>query len=164
MIWLRLALFGLAAFFVWAAIHELSHARAARKLGATGFRFKLYPHLSGGRLVFACVSYTLPAGVLDTVGVHLAPRVPDLVASLLFPLTGFQNYLEWSGWQTALAVLAAGGVVDLLVGSLGLSASSDLRRAAVRAEAPPNALRIPGLLMVGLSVSCWAALQFGWQR
>jgi hypothetical protein len=159
-----MVLFGLGSFFLWATIHELSHAVAARwKLGAREFQFKLYPHfLENGRFVFASVAWQLPGqsqGLPGRPGVCLAPRVLDLLGVVLFPLSAPVDFLEWH--QIALAALAAGGVVDLFVGSIGWSPDSDLRQAAKLAGAEPNVLRVPGLMLVVVSVGWWACLQFG---
>ena len=158
--YLWLILFGVLSFFVWAAVHELSHAVVARwKLGARDFQFKLYPHWTvEGRFVFASVHWIPERNGLE-VGVLLAPRVPDLLAVALFPLTAPVDFLEW--WQVALGCLAGGGLVDLFVGSLGISPLSDMRLAVREAKTNPNVLRVPGMVLVAVSAGWWLCLQFG---
>jgi len=133
------------AFFTWAAIHELAHyfaARAQRSL--TLATFKIYPHKRDGRFVWASVSWDYAGPDMtprELAWVYAAPRVPDAFAVVLAPLAGFMP----EPWMAATwLVLFGAGLVDLAVGSMGISPESDLRRWAREGAIAPWVLRAGG--------------------
>jgi hypothetical protein len=119
------------AFFVWSAVHELSHyvaARCLRRLSSASF--KLYPHMQDGHFVFASVSWTYDSydqtlSPAEDALVSIAPRVPDLLAVVLAPMA----CLMPEPWiAAAWAVVVGAGLVDLAFGSIGTTSASDLQR------------------------------------
>lgn len=117
------------SFFLWSAIHECSHYFVASRFRkVVGVEFKLYPHIdpqAGFR--WAAIRW-LYLGVPPLSGeqalIFIAPRFPDLLAVILTPLVWL---MPWP-WLGALwLVLMGAGLVDLMVGSVGYNALSDLR-------------------------------------
>lgn len=165
MTFLWLALFSVASFFLWAALHEFSHGLAAKiELGSgTIVRYKLYPHfMPSGRFVFAEASWgSLSSKALEPrvkARIMLAPRVPDLVGATLFPLTAPVDFGVW--WSILLAVAAGGALVDLAVGSLGIAPDSDLRAAASTLYRSPWKFRIIGFSIAAVSVAVFLVCSF----
>lgn len=111
-------------FFLWAAIHELSHLAAiAATYGTHDWYIIPWPHRHEGYWYFAryhAVPETHPR-LVDVGIVAIAPRIPGLIALAAFPFTAPHPWL---------AVLVGCGLVDFAVGSIGRSPSSDLCRAA----------------------------------
>jgi len=140
-------------WFLWTVFHEASHAVAAKALlKARDFQFKLYPHMSRDNgFFFASASWT----VLSTsrtdkkeAMVLLAPRVMNLVAVIAFPFL-----LLFSGpVAVAWAIFWGAGLVDLFVGSLGISKASDIRRAGKLLNFNPNVIRILGFAAIIASI------------
>lgn len=151
--------FSILSFFVWAAIHELAHALTARIcLRAHDFKFKLYPHTTpAGNFLFASVSWVQPMSAHSAL-VSLAPWAPDLLGCALFPFTSPVDFSFW--WSVLLACLAGGAVVDLAVGSFGISPDSDLRVGARLAKVNANALRIAGFIAAAASVAFFISRYF----
>jgi tRNA(Ile)-lysidine synthetase-like protein len=116
----------LAVFPLWAAIHEYSHLRKAKQLvGVQWYKMFLYPHSYNGVWYWARISYILnrQPNSWELYDICLAPRTPDLWATLLLPFSAIFGL-----WP--LTILLAGGAIDMFVGSLGISDASDLKRAA----------------------------------
>jgi len=103
---------------------------------AVGYQFVRYPSPRGWAVI------------------ALAPRVPDLVAATLLPLTCVVPQCFALPW----AAYCAGGVVDLVVGSLGISPASDLRESALMLDVSPWWFRVPGLLVAAISVAVTISL------
>ena len=139
----------LPAFFLWSAMHELSHYFAVRLMRKiTGGIFKIYPHFEGSSFVFASVTTAYagdPLSNRENAMQLLAPRVLDLLAVILVPLAG----LFVAPWLQALWLVVWGaGIVDLAVGSNGISETSDLRRASDALGWNPWILRVIGWTFV----------------
>lgn len=144
-------------WFLWTALHEASHALVAKLLmKAQDFKFKLYPHLNEQKkFLFASVSWFVPATTrTDTKEalVLLAPRVMSLVAVVAFPFLLLFSMPMAQFW----AILWGAGLVDLFVGSLGISAESDLRKAGKLLKFNPTLIRVFGF--VAILVSIFASL------
>jgi len=138
-----------AAFFLWASLHELSHYIAIKRYrsNAKG-EFFLYPHRHEGRFLWARVSWEFEGVELsptELAWVSFAPRWPDLVG--VIGTTVLALALGWSWWALWLVILLGGSFFDLLIGSLGVNAESDLQRASRGWGISPWALRVPGLTL-----------------
>lgn len=151
--WLLLPLCVVASWFLWTALHELSHvvaARAFRKL--TKVRFFLWPHMHEGDFYFARVQFWWEEGgplkPSEEVTMKLAPRLLNIVAAIAFP---FVALFSWP-WNFAWAIGWGAGLIDFFVGSLGISPFSDLRMSAERLRIDPNVIRIIGLTIILVSV------------
>lgn len=134
------------AFFGWSAIHEMAHYLAARSFRkVTEPKFRIYPHVDDpGGFRWASVTMYLedpPLTPRESSWVSAAPRIPDAVAVLLTPFAAFWD----PPWAVVLwAILFGAGIVDLLVGSTGVSEFSDLRRWAASSGINPWILRLTG--------------------
>lgn len=144
-------LLAVASYFAWAAIHEFSHLFVAKKfVNVVKWKMKLYPHKAeDGSWRFAAVWYWMDRNFTpkEQFAVSLAPRLPGLVACVLFPLGALFSgplYLLWS-------MFWGGGVVDLLYGSIGVSENSDLKKAARASGKSPWLFRAAGFAVGALS-------------
>lgn len=140
-------------WFLWTVLHEASHAIAAKLLlKAQDFKFKLYPHISEQKkFLFASVSWITPGTArTDTKEalVLLAPKVMSLVAVIAFPFLLLFSMPIAMFW----AILWGAGLVDLFVGSLGISAESDLRRAGKLLKFNPTLIRVFGFTAILASI------------
>lgn len=141
------------AYFIWTALHELSHYFVAGRFRQlSNVKFKLYPHKDPGQdFVWASVEYTT-SGMLspiETTAVMLAPRALGLLALILLPLSALFPFM-WL--QAVWMVFWGAGVVDMAWGSIGYTATSDLQRAAKSMRWNPWFLRILGWSLVLVSV------------
>lgn len=161
------ALLIVPSFFVWSAVHELSHyvaARCLRKISSASF--KLYPHVEeDGHFAFASVSwkyasYDQTLSPAEDAAVSVAPRVPNLLAVILAPMA----CLMPEPWLAAAwAVLVGAGLVDLAFGSIGTTSASDLQRFVRGGGHNVWVVRIVGWLLaissasltVGLLIAVW---------
>jgi hypothetical protein len=149
------------AFFAWTAIHELAHLAAAKWLvGAELVQMKLYPHVdpkAGFR--WGSVQWKWhdrPPTDLEYAAIVFAPRAPDLVAVIAFPLVGL---LPITGAVFLIvSVLLGAGLVDLGNGSMGINEHSDLRRGAVYLKKPPWLFRVTGFAVLLASAAAWLVL------
>jgi len=140
-------------WFLWTLLHEAAHALAAKLLmKAQDFKFNLYPHINEQKkFLFASVSWITPGTTrTDTKEalVLLAPRVMSLVAVIAFPFLLLFSMPLAMFW----AILWGAGLVDLFVGSLGISKASDLRRAAELLKFNPTVIRILGFAAIIASI------------
>ena len=138
------------AFFLWSAIHELSHylmARAFRRV--TWVSFKIYPHthqITGFRWASVVWNYEGPdITSREQAAISSAPRIPDLLASIALPIGAW--FIEGT-WLGVWLVLLGGGLVDLAVGSIGANKYTDLQRCAVGIGVSPWLLRVIGWSVV----------------
>lgn len=147
--WLVVAACAPASFFVWAAVHELSHYVVLRSfVKVESAKFRLYPHRArNGRLVWASVEWRAEAPTARQMSwVSMAPRLPDLAGCAGACISAW--VWGWSLPGLAMTALLAGAVVDLGVGSTGVSAESDLRRASRGWDVPPWLFRVSGFAVV----------------
>lgn len=140
-------------WFLWTLLHEMSHAVFAKiLLKAKDFKFKLFPHINENKkFLFASVSWIpLEETRTDTKEaiVLLAPRLMNLVAAIAFPFL----LLFPMPFAMAWAILWGAGLVDLFVGSLGISSESDIRRAGKLLNFNSNVIRILGLATILASI------------
>lgn len=133
--------------FLWNTIHELSHILAAKFVGnVSSWSIKPYPHISGGRFRFASSSWRWEGEAptaSEEAAVHLAPRIMDTLAILLVIATIFIS----GPLQILMLIFCSGGIIDLFVGSIGYSATSDLRKAAQLLEIAPWKIRTVGFAL-----------------
>ena len=152
MVWVLLILMALGTFFLWAYIHEMSHVLAAHwTVGVKEYHLRLYPHQWKGSWRWAGVYYYWERQPSEEEAriIHLAPRIPDLLAVLMFPCallmpTPPLTFLWLFIW--------GGGLVDFVTGSLALSKRSDLRRAANGNASILWGGRILGFALISASV------------
>ena len=117
--------YAILSYFAWAYIHEYAHLiMAKRTIGVKSYTMRIYPHQHPTLgFVFASVSYEYEK---DTISKHesalisFAPRIPDLLAILIFPATAEAN-LFW-------IVMIGGGLIDMIRGSFIFSPTSDIKR------------------------------------
>lgn len=158
--WLVAALAAVPAFFLWSAVHELSHYLAARVFRkVVSVDFKLYPHvdpIAGFRWAAVWWEYEGPEILpVEDAAISVAPRIPALAACLLAPVAAAMP----EPWAAALwAVLVGGGIVDQAVGSIGWNRHSDLQRFARGGGHDLWTLRVAGWLTVLGSASTTIAL------
>ncbi len=147
----------IGAYFVWAGIHEVSHYLVARRLfDVVWVKFRLYPHYNRSLKTFywAAVYYSPDScGFLtrieDAGKVSLAPRIPDVMAAILLTAAGILP----APWGIVWGVFLGAGLVDLLVGSIGISKNSDLQRVSRWLNLDPWWLRAAGLVIIVSSVA-----------
>lgn len=148
MIWIAYAVTGFLSFFLWTTIHELSHIAAVKMTcGASIWRIWPYPHVNKGSFYWARAMWwpLRQVNSEEQIWISLAPRIPDVIAALLFPL-----FLALHWWIPA--IIAGAGLVDLFTGSLGIRDHSDLRRAARAWKLSPWVLRVAGMAVIIASV------------
>ena len=93
----------------------------------------------------------------DKAWISIAPRFPGVLAAFMFVLTGFT-----SGWLALIwAIFWGAGLVDMFVGSLGISQYSDLQKAAKGFGRVPLMFRLVGAATIVISVLATALFYFG---
>ena len=127
--WLALILV-FPTWLLWNAIHEFSHLLAVHlTVGVDSWSMKLWPHYDeNDKFRFSRVVYDY-TGTMDSAecfSVRLAPRVLDVLACVAVAILPFMDSPHAA---TAWLVVWGGGAVDLFVGSLGVTARSDLQKA-----------------------------------
>ena len=158
----------LVTFFVWSVIHEMAHVLMAKILiNVTDWSIRPYPHIyeddDGKRyFVWALSMWTYQGEVTSkqTAAIYLAPRIPDVIAACLLQLYWImpQSFLT-----LLLVVFGIGGIVDLVVGSVGRSDISDITRASKALGIPQWILSAVGwviALAASLPILISAAMQF----
>jgi hypothetical protein len=121
----------LPTFYLWAYIHEFSHLWMAKRLvGATETKISIHMppmRLEDGSWRWARYQWKPDREVkpLERAAISLAPRIPNIVGVVAFPFFGLFNEWVAAFWF----LLMGGGAVDFIVGSLGISERSDLKRA-----------------------------------
>jgi hypothetical protein len=155
-LWVALGL-ALPAYFLWSLLHELSHVAGAKLVvGVMRWDIRPWPQFQEGRLVWGYATYTLSRTPLqkEEAMILLAPRAADLVGVVGFGLTP----LFAGVWLAVWGVLFGAGLVDLVVGSLGVSPASDLRRASEALGWSPWRLRLAGVAAAVLSAGAVVVL------
>ena len=145
------AILVLPMYFIWSVIHEFSHLIAAKAtVGVSEWEIKPYPHIYNGKLRWSGYYASLKKSPTkkQTAAIYLAPRVPDLAAASLLPWT----VLLPAPVAFLAAAFCMAGLVDLFVGSLGISDLSDLKRAAKASGYSPWYLRMAGFGNIFLSL------------
>ena len=142
-------LYAILSYFLWAYIHEYAHLLTAKKLvGVKSYTMRIYPH-KHSRLgfVFASVSYEYARETMtenERAWISFAPRIPDALALIVFPLTHDLD-IFW-------IILVGGGLVDTIRGSFIFSPTSDIKRYCDAWGLSYPLIRNAQLLLVGLSV------------
>jgi len=147
-------------FLFWAWAHEFCHLLAHKVCGADGtYVIKVLPHKWRDKWYFArlhWVQYFIPPGGLTPTQrgfIEIAPRFVDLLAVIALPFAIlFPGVLCWM-W----IVFWGGGIIDLIVGSIGWSERSDLRQGASWFEISPWILRTVGFTLAILSTATMIA-------
>lgn len=155
-----IGLFAVVSYFIWTAIHELSHFFMAKKVldGVKLRSLKLWPHFYEGSFRFGGVSYTYSDTVSpdDQAMISLAPRIAGGISLLALPLSGV---LFPFGWEYLIwTVFWGAGVIDTIYGSIGRTPNSDTQRAARALNISVWGIRIPGFLFSFLSIYMWYTL------
>lgn len=139
---------------LWTFLHEASHVLVARMMSPLReVRWWLYPHRDeDGNFFFAKVQWLWETQPSDSkwwwAALYSAPRAMNLVAAVSFSLTSLFN----SPWSLVWMVLWGAGLVDFLVGSIGYSEKTDLRRTASALGLDPWVLRVVGFCIIVTSV------------
>ena len=137
------------SFFLWTVIHEFSHLIAAKLVtDVNDYEVDLVPKLRGrfvslGRIDIDFYEYPSEKG---TILILLAPRIPDLIASVMLPLMVFLPF----PWGLVFSVFWIGGILDLLNGSMGIHPKSDLRLAT---KDEPKARLVLSLLGFSIGIA-----------
>lgn len=148
-------------FFLWSAIHEVSHWIAVKvTVPIKDTKFYLYPHKSSSGLFYwARVSWTYTGRRLtkkERAWVSFAPRWFDLLALVLFPLA----YL-FSSWGALFWVAVwGGGIIDLINGSIDRSLGHDMRKYSKAWNINPWIFRIVGVVLALTSLVTGLILLF----
>jgi len=145
------------SFFSWSVLHETSHAIAMSQAGFKDISIQPYPHMSDSGFMFASARGIPTSNNLSrqtNIKMLMAPRCVDLLAVIAFPLMANISPEK----KKLLYPFVLGGLIDLVVGSIGRSSYSDI------AQAFPNTRdrRIVGAIgisAVALSVTAWYLLQ-----
>lgn len=142
------------SYFLWTILHEVSHFlmyASFRKILRSSF--KLYPHVVPGKgFVWASVEVEYK-GVLNSteeIAVSLAPRILGFLALCLLPLASLFPFV-WL--QVGWVVFWGAGLVDFVVGSIGSSEESDLKKASKELGWNPWVLRILGWSLAIISAT-----------
>lgn len=145
----------IGSYFAWSYIHEMSHILMAKYLvGLEWYKIKVYPHVDK-RLGFVWASTRyMPKRKIESTEralISLTPRLPGIVACALAPLFVFLGI--FGDIPSLLWLIFWGaGVVDVITGSMGISKTSDLKRAAYELKLSPWLLR-PLMLLALPTVS-----------
>lgn len=142
----------IASIFIWNVIHEMSHILMAMIVGnIKDWSIKPYPHIKNGNFIFAGAEWTWIEPIPNREGkafVGIAPRIANILAAFLsiigIVLTGM--------FQIIWLILCFAGMVDLIVGSLGISETSDLKKVSSNLEISPWWLRISGFTIAVVSI------------
>lgn len=145
------------SYFLWALIHEMSHVMAAmRTVGVSWYSLRVYPHFGFGRFNWASCIYFVKKDPSrrEQALISLAPRIMGTVAATLFPLSGILINSYGVDMITAIPLIfLVSGILDVIVGSLGISDSSDLVIAASALQISPWKIRVAGFLLAFLSLT-----------
>lgn len=142
-------------FFAWTAIHEHAHLFMAKKtVGVLKHEMKLYPHKDpkyGFR--WASVQYWMPrqATPEEQYKISMAPRIPDFIAVGL--LTLWLLFLPVNWWTALPLGFLAGGLVDLITGTIARSPYHDLNKAAVAKGIKPWKIQLVQVGVILLPVA-----------
>lgn len=139
------------SYFAWLFIHEASHILAAHCLfGVKNWSIKLLPEKHGDTIWWGSCKYQPEFQPMSSelAQVALAPRIPNLIACALLPLAPIFSFPFSVFW----VIFFGAGLIDLLVGSFGISEYSDLRKAAAGLSIDPNFIRFIGLFCLFCSV------------
>jgi len=151
MIWLY-CLAAVVSWVLWNVIHEMSHVMAANLVGnVKSWKIKPYPHKYNGKFRFAGAYWIWdgPSPAKEAQGlISLAPRLSNFVAIEL----AFLTFLLSGTAKMFLLIFCAAGVIDLIVGSIGYSDGSDLRKAADKLEVNPWRIRAIGLAISAIGI------------
>lgn len=147
------------SWFVWTALHELSHGIFAKyQADGYGFIYYLHPHRDDrGEFFFARVVWLSDNWDEIDPGrkgwIFFAPRFLGILSLICFPLLGLFSLPGALVW----AVVWAGGVVDTAVGSMGISPRSDLRKYSRMWGINPWIPRVVGwaLVLTSASLGLW---------
>lgn len=136
-------------YFVWTIIHELSHIYMAHKtIGINHWELDLIPKIDikNFQFIFAYCFYTSKRQGTwkEKTFIYIAPRFPDFLGILALPFT---CYIPEPYFWFAI-IFCGGAIVDLFVGSLGISKKSDLRKAANEMRISPWWWRIFGFCII----------------
>lgn len=140
------------AYILWVGIHEISHMVMAKiLLQGSNFELHLLPsyHLDRGWVFGYCrCRYSIDASTWKQGVFFLAPRIPNILAAI-----ALQFVYPTTMASLALVIIIGAGLIDLIVGSLGISPISDLQRASTLFNISPWYLRIGGSLVFVASVA-----------
>lgn len=141
-------------------LHEAMHLlfiRIFRKI--ENITFKPWPHKHESRWYWGRVEATIkgdPLNKHETFFMKMAPRLWNILALVLLPcLTTF----GWP-WMLVWAALWIPGIVDLIVGSIGMNPESDIRKASEAYNINANVIRILQIAFVLISIMVTIGMLF----
>jgi hypothetical protein len=150
MFWIILFVFAVFCYVLWTAIHELSHVLMARLLvGISYWEINLIPKIKEAKLLriqFASCFY-IPlkrSTKQQQAAISLAPRIPDVLGAIALPFVSLMP----APISYFMMVFFGSALVDLFVGSIGMSEESDLRKAAENIDLSPWTLRLMGACII----------------
>ena len=153
-------------WFLWTVAHEASHVIAANNVtDISNVKWWLYPHRDeAGKFYFAKVQWNWeaePTSPINNALIYLAPRFMNILASIALPFA----ILLPIYWMIAWIIFWGAGIVDFIVGSLGMSEYSDLRMAATHLNINPNIIRGVGFAVIAISIIlCFSLIGFEYAR
>ena len=158
-----IAVGALPTFYLWAYIHEFSHLFMVKRLvGATESKISIHMppmRLEDGSWRWARCQWkpVREAQPLERAAISLAPRIPDTLVVIAFPFFGL--FPEWVAVLWFLFM--GGGAVDFIVGSIGKSEKSDLKKAVTALDVSIWPFRFGAAVLViyDIVLGCYFA---GW--
>jgi hypothetical protein len=153
MIWVLYGVVSIIATFSWLVIHEMSHVLMAMHVAdVTEWKITPYPNRDeDGNWRFASSWYRFKEmpSAMRLAAISLAPRIPNLLAIAMLPATFFITGV----WQILLLIFLEAGVIDLVVGSMGITKNSDLCVASRHMGLWHWELRIAGLSIAAAGIA-----------
>jgi hypothetical protein len=142
----------LFSWVFWTVAHEISHFLALKSVRNVSYwKIDLVPRIIQNNIQWARINMVRegePLNSNETALVYLAPRIMNLVASIMivfsFLLSG-DLLIYWLLFWGA-------GLVDFFVGSLGVSPKSDLQIASKAINWNPNIIRFIGFIIILISL------------
>lgn len=147
--WALLLIASLLSWPLWTVLHELSHVVVAASYSKiSDVKWYLYPHRDKeGNFFFARVQWSWLEPTLSPMqwaSIYSAPRLMNFIAAIIAPL----YFLFPAPWCYLWLILWSASLIDLFVGSLGISEKSDLRRTCSVLNIRPWSLRLTGMSIV----------------
>lgn len=132
----------------WLLLHELSHLTAAKLLtNLISYRIYPYPHTHDGHFYWARITMEYAHEPSDhrKSAILFAPRILDTFFISLMVFTCILPPSIRLYWL----IFCSGGIIDLFIGSLGISNTSDLRKMSQYLGIKSWWLRIAGFIACG---------------
>lgn len=145
MMWVFYILAVIGTMMAWNFLHEASHILMTKLVvGAKNVEIHPYLHFSDGSFYWSRSkwSYEKSPTVHQRTAIYMAPRIVDILFITLMAIT----CLSHSNFAIFWLIFCAGGLVDLLVGSLGIGKNTDLIKTSEILSINPWWIRVFGLI------------------